>query len=269
MRPLRFAALCALLITAMRSAGQGIDSVIVERYCVVDTGFPSAGPAAAGDGRLVTYRIFIDLAPGYTLQMVYGDERHRLRISTTTAFFNDLRNGVKYADRLEADQLNTFPLAMDSWLTLGPASNGHWGVPKDLDPDGSVIECPPYPARPPDPRDMDPEGAALDLQDGLITADTLKEIVTFRLDPGYLGKVRGSMIETTDGAWAVLGGVRGITERNIVLIAQITTTGELEFLLNLQLGTPDHRAEKYVPHDPGPGEVLCPALARGRYVEHP
>jgi sugar lactone lactonase YvrE len=134
MRPFLLA--CLVLASNVLSA-QGIENVVVETYAV------TPGKTAT-DPALTTYRIYVDLAPGYRLQMVYGDKMHQLKINTTTEFFNDTEHGDNFGNRINADRLNTWPLALDSWLTIGAASDRHMGVPRELDTDGSVLECPPY-----------------------------------------------------------------------------------------------------------------------------
>ncbi|HEX2618159.1 MAG TPA: hypothetical protein VHL57_11495 [Flavobacteriales bacterium] len=242
-------ALLVLLSVLLRA--QGIDSVFTEIY--------SVQPDPVSGKTLVTYRIFVDLAPGYELQMVYGDARNQLDIATTTDFFNDEKNGARFAHQVRTTQLNTFPCAIDSWLTMNAASDGHVGLPRAWDDDGSVLECPPYAGYGLMPVDVKPLCAA----DGLLQRDSVPDVVNFRMDPGYLGDVRGSELHTMDGAWAVLGGVKGVTDRNVCLIAQLTTTGELSYHLNLQLRTPDRKVVRYVSTEArGTDEVLFPGLVR-------
>ena len=228
-----------------RAQVEGLDSVWVERYHT----------QLIGKDTLKTYRIFVDMQPGYTMQMVYGTEHQQLEIGTTSSFYNDPEHSVKYADLLSADQLNSGTAALDSWLTVGAASSGHVAVPKHLDPDGSVVKCPPY-------------GKALDRsmsickRDGLMAVDSVPQVVNFRMDPGYLGTIPGQMLHTMDGAWAVLGGTRGATAENMVLIAQLSTTGVLSYQLNLQLGAPDGSFIRLVHTAAAPSEVLLPSLRR-------
>lgn len=234
-------------------SAQGIDSVFTEVYHVQPD-------PVAGKPPLVTYRIFVDLAPGYQLQMVYGDERNQLVIATTTEFFNDDNNGTKFAYLLRGDRLNGHPLALDSWLTINAASDHHLGVPRAWDDDGSILECPPYPGYGLMPAD----GAKpLCASDGLVASDSVPETVNFRMEPGYLGTIRGSELRTMDGAWAVLGGTNGVGPNNVCLIAQLSTTGTLSYRLNIQLRTPDKKVVRYVSTAPrGTDEVLFPALVR-------
>ncbi len=249
-------ALCTMAPTRVCLA-QAIDSVFVEVYHVQESGVPGEPP-------ITTYRIYVDLAADHELQMVYGDDKHQLRLFTSTAFLNDTMNGAMYGHMIDGDHLNSSRVALDSWLTIGAASDAHWGVPRSLDEDGSILECPPYPGK----KGMQMQGpyatsTPLNVTDGLLPHKPVSEIVNFNFNPTYLRKVRGNFIETTNGAWAVLGGTKGVTDRNLFLIAQLTTTGSLAFRLNLQIETPDHEPVKYVAGDPAPGEVLYQGLNYG------
>lgn len=249
-------ALCAVVPILVCQA-QAIDSVFVEVYHVQESG-------VQGEPPITTYRVYVDLAAGHELQMVYGDDKHQLRLFTSTAFLNDTMNGAMYGHMIDGAHLNSSRVALDSWLTIGAASDGHWGVPRSLDDDGSVLECPPYPGR----KGQLLQGpyatsTPLNVTDGLVARSPINDIVNFNFNPTYLRKLRGNFIETTNGAWAVLGGTTGVTERNLFLIAQLTTTGTIAFRLNLQIETPEHEAVKYVAGDPTLGEVLYPGLNFG------
>lgn len=251
----RFVPFLLMSVMSGGARAQAIEDVLVETYAVSPD--PDGGPA------LTTYRIFLDLAPAYRLQMIYGDEAHPLVLSSSTAFFNDTVNGGKFADDIDGDQLNRWPAALDTWLTIGSASGMHKAVPKAIDPDGSSLECPPYPGT----LGAGPSGAhekmiPLCVADGLVSDTARRDIVDFKFASGYLHRSKGNVLETTDGAWAVLGGCAGATPENMVLIAQVTTSGTLHFKLNAQLAGPDRVPAKYVSSAPAPGEVLCEKLAR-------
>lgn len=250
--------LAMLAIAPFVAQAQGLEDVYVETYAVT----PGRN---AGDKPLITYRIYIDMAPGHTLQMIYGDREHQMKIGTPGFFLNDTINGAKYGDRINAEELNTWPLALDTWLTVGEVGDGYMGVPKHLDTDGSVLTCPPYLKK-----DAEGYGATgIDtgippcIADGLVRDTTDRQIVDFQFASGYLHKVGGNLLETTDGAWAALGGRRGATEENMVLIAQITASGKLYYTLNVQIAGPDGKPVKYVAHDPGPEEILFEGLSSG------
>ena len=249
-------ALCGAM--AVHATAQGLEDIFVETYAV------SPLPDQAGE-MLTTYRIYADLAEGYKLQMAYGDEQHRLKVTTTTEFFNDTINGGKFGDRVNGDALDQWPAALDTWLTIGAASDMHSGVPKHLDPNGSVIPCPPYAdIATTDTKNASAKPVTLATVDGLVRDTSRREVVDFRFASGYLDNIRGGTLLTVDGAWALLGGTKGTTPENMVLLAQISTTGDLSFQLNLQMAAPDGSVEKHVHSAPGAGEIWHPALSYPR-----
>lgn len=253
---MRFLLAVALLVLVRTLAhAQGVEGVFVETYAVT--------PATkAGEAPLSTYRLYIDLAPGYRLQMVYGDRAHQMKIGSKGYFFNDTVNGAKYADRINTDLFNTWPLALDTWLTIGAVGDHFVGVPKHLDTDGSVLDCPPYPGKGIADEGSAKTGSSLPvcIADGLQPDTAQRQIVDFQFAYGCLDKVPNNLLETTDGAWAALGGRAGATKENMVLIAQISTTAPLYYTLNLQLADPDGFPVKYVAHDPAAGEILFEGL---------
>jgi len=257
---LRLIVLLSIALATLPGYGQAIDSVLVEVYHVE--------PQAEG-APLVTYRIFIDLAEGYELQMVYGDARNPLELSTSTTFFNDTMNGSVFGDRINADRLDRYPLALDSWLTIGAASDGHWALPRAGDTDASILSCPPYTDR----STLGAKGRSLPsplcANDGLVARDSVRDVVEFRMPMGYLKDIRGSVIHTMDGAWAVLGGTPGITTDNVVLIAQLSTTGTLTYQLNVQVRTPEKRVLRCVSTEAGPADEVHIEALRGTARRQP
>ena len=252
MRRLFTIALCGAV--SVHCVAQGLEDIFVETYAV------SSVPGRP-DEALTTYRIFADLAEGYSMQMVYGDAKHDLKLITDTEFYNDTLNGDKFGDRLNGNMLQQWPLAIDTWLTIGAASDMHSGVPKHLDPDGSILTCPPYPGiGPSSAGSASSPPSTLCAVDGMVRDTSRNEVVDFRCSTGYLHKVRGGTINTNDGAWARLGGSRGTTSENMVLLAQITTTGTLSFQLNIQIAAPDRSVENHVHSAPAEGEHTHPAL---------
>ena len=77
-----------VLLNSIAHAQQGLENIIVEKYYVSNaadaTG--SIGTLPAGS---VTYRVYVDMLPGYEFQAAYGINTHVLKISTTTSFFNN------------------------------------------------------------------------------------------------------------------------------------------------------------------------------------
>lgn len=230
------------LTDADRSA---LEEVIVEKYYtsnLIDYVDTIGNYLPKGS---VTYRIFIDLKPGYSLQSVYGSDRTPLIIKTSTEFFNNTSYGVIKGDYVDDKKINENTVALDSWVTVGAATRSHYGILRSDDKDGSIIK-----------------NAAFAESDGLIAGKVRPVIyVGVDLDPFYGSKIISSF-STNDGAWAVWGGVKGPTEENRVLIAQLTTNGILTFDLNIQIGTPTGVAIRYVAGNPDADEIQFKGLVR-------
>lgn len=243
---------CVLLISVFSVAQNGLENIIVEKYYV-----SNAADAAASVGTLpvgsVTYRIYVDMRDGYKFQMAYGDLAHPLSITTTTSFFNNEDRGstTPTYTKIHAKS-NT--VMLDSWVSVGAACAGNFGIPKGEDngvlnvinTDGVLSNNDPL------------AGIPLTIQDGLIAGS-----------PGQCGLLgidaqisvfdatsqSGDSLFITDGAWYCLDGAVGPNADNKVLIAQVTTEGELSFKLNIQLGTPTGGIEIYVPENPSGSEI--------------
>lgn len=95
-----------------------------------------------------------------------------------------------------------------------------------------------------------------------MAADSVPRTTDWRFRPSYLAAIPGHVIHTMDGAWAVLGGTAGPHDGGHVLIAQLCTSGELTFRINIQVADQYRNAIKYVHSDPIDGEVLAPWLRR-------
>ena len=217
-----------LLTWSPRATAQDpVEGVLVERYAV--------RPDAVGGPDLVTYRLYIDLGEGHRLNMVYGDEQNELHLRTSTHFVNS-PNSVKYGDRMHHRDIQEGEDGYDSWLTIGAASDRHWGVPRELDvTDGAV--------------------------DGLVAMDSVPQVVNMYMEPGYLGAIPGCCLHTMNGAWAVLGGTGGLAGNGLVLIGQFTTSGELTYALNAQVQRPDGSLVRCVSTVADePDELLLPLL---------
>ncbi len=226
---------------------QGLEGVLVERYHEMPAATPDAPP-------LVTYRIYLDLGPGYSLLSVYGEKDRNLFFRTSTRFFNDTVHGAGSGELIQARHLAEFPAGIDSWLAFGFASSAHKAVPLHLDPDGSVLR-----------NGADATGpgysAALGKSDGLVAASTVPEVMYLYITRSFLESLSGHVIETEAGAYGVLGHVKGATEENMVLIAQLTTDGELSYAINAGLRTPDGGILKCIAYPSrADDEVQHPAL---------
>lgn len=242
---------CCLEIVA-----QGLEKVIVEEYYIADS-----RDVAAGGGRLkegsVTYRIFVDMKPGYRLQAVFGVENHEMHISTTTGFYNHPMYGAVMPNIIPERVLHQDLVMIDSWLTMGAASEFSYGVLKSADDSTGTIfnSTKPEPLLQNDAMNASP---APKHRDGLLRIQSeVPRIVSFGLDSlvRYFDKTSadssGVSFRTDNGSWACLNGATGPTDSNIVLIAQLTTDGILSFELNIQLISENGEVEQFVARNPG------------------
>ena len=223
-----------------------LEGIIVEKYYVSDTSNvldkdTTGGVLPIGS---VTYRIYVDMKPGYKLQTVYGNQKHTMCIKTTTTFFNNLSAGGLTGYDIKYKFINKNTVALDSWLTMSAACRTFAGVPKSDDPDSSVII-----GRP-----------SLEKKDGF-TMGVLPTPKIFNLDMGFFNQTKNdSVLCTNNGGWAALEGVKGPTADNKVLIAQLTTNGKLSFELNIQLGTPKGGTVQFVASNPEGSEIKFDGL---------
>jgi hypothetical protein len=194
----------------------------------------------------VTYRVYLDLKPGYSLQTVYGDKRHILRIETDAYFHNDSIWGQNTADFMHKILMNQRALIFDSYVSCGAAAGKHFGVLLSEDKDGSKIV-----------------NSKLKQADGLIEGKP-PAVVFYGMELEGLEDGQDlSSITTNNGAWASFDPPSEPTEENRILIMQMTTIGSFSFDLNVQLGTPDCGVENYVHSDPDleEDEIFYPGLS--------
>jgi hypothetical protein len=253
-------------------AQNGLEGIIVEKYYVSD-----AADAAGSSGVLpvgsVTYRIFVDMLPGYNFQALYGvpaPNQHVMNISTTTSFFNDEDYGGT-TPSISVNNVRKGTSLIDSYFSVGGSANGRVGVLKVDDTDGSPGNAQSI-LQNNDPSAGDPIniGNSLNLaaRDGMIPGSPVA--VTFVGLPntgnGDLGVFDGTsqvgnLFTTDNGSVAALGGAIGPdTATNIVLVGQFTTDGIFCFELNIQIGTPSGGVENYVAANPTGNEILFPPL---------
>jgi hypothetical protein len=259
---MRFLLTLSMVVLTLGLTAQGLENVYLETYYVSDANDATdtdGGNLPAGS---VTYRIFLDLEEGYELQAVFGNEAHELRFETTTLFFNNEDRGEETGDVIPDNRLDENTVALDSWVTMSAASESHFGVLKENDADGSIVGGA--------NNDGGSEGIAggllantdpsagipLTTSDGLIDG-TVPTVTVVGLDLSVFGDQNaGPLFSSNGGAWSVLEGVTGPDQDNIILIAQITTDGELSYSLNIQLGTPDGGTVQYVASNPTGDELF-------------
>jgi len=216
-----------------------LEGVIIEKYYEAtkeDTQDTSGGVLPEGS---VTYRIYIDMKPGYHLQAVYGVPKHEMFLKTTTKFFNNTNGGGQSGDQIFDRKLNDNTVALDSWVTIGVASRTRFGILKTEDNDSSILKR-----------------KTLDKADGYISGGQIQKLLYYGFDLSFFSNAKNaSYFHSDNGSWATVGGGKGKTKENRVLIAQLTTNGKLSFELNVQIGTPTGATVQYVAKNPEGAEI--------------
>lgn len=246
-----------LIVSAVASAQNGLENVIVEKYYVSNTAdsIGSIGILPVGS---VTYRVYADMRQGYKFQSVYGNIPHPLTISTTTSFFNNEDYGANTGNGIKATKANKNSVMLDSWLSVGAAADTKIGVLKDDDADASILSA----ATILQNADVT-AGTPIKTKDGMVAGSpgTFTAVgFTTELDVFDATSQFGNTFTTSNGAWACLSGAVGPDTNNRVLLAQLTTDGKLTFELNIQIGTPSGGTEQYVAKNASGSEINMTSL---------
>ena len=261
--------LAAVFVVTLSLAQNGLEGIIVEKYYVSNSA-DSAGSIGNLPAGSVTYRVWVDMLPGYNFQALYGVPGHSLTIQTSTTFFNNEDYGGLAAPFTSSTNIRKNTVLLDSYFSVGGVATGKVGVFKSDDSDGSpgnannILQN----------NDITASGpinigttTSLAAQDGMITGTPAS--VTFvglsNTGNGDLGvfdftSQTGGLFTTSNGSIAALGGVVGPTASNRVLIGQFTTDGNFSFQLNVQIGTPGGGVQNYVASNPTGSEIVIPSL---------
>jgi hypothetical protein len=256
----------AILFAGMLSVNaQGLENIIVEKYYISNANDASVnsvgGVLPVGS---VTYRVYVDMLPDYVVQSIYGDPNHELRIETSTLFFNNEDRGAVHPT-MGFNFLDDNTVMLDSWLSVGAACNGRFGVLKTADDGvGTIVNTDGV------LQNNDPlMGIPLTQQDGILLAATAPEpVITVGIGNDITvfdaqnDGTNGPLFSTFNGAWASVNGSAGPDPAtNQVLIAQITTDGTFSFNLNIQIRNQTTFAvENYVASAATGNEIEFPAL---------
>ena len=245
--------LLGLLLSFAGFAQDGLEGIIVEKF-YVSTKADNAGKIYSGDlpKGSVTYRIYVDLKPGYRFQMAYGSSTHPLFIESSEKFYNHIEDGNIQPNIIPERAYKKNIAALDSWLSVGSCGEGHLGILKEYDDnlnDDFILFEKGYLRN---KKNIIP----LYERDGMKRSVFVPFPTFFQMDS--LIYVLGSAplsnkLKLDNAAWACLGkgavGADSLTT-NCVLIAQLTTHGNLNFELNLMIGSPNGTSQKYVARNP-------------------
>jgi hypothetical protein len=246
--------LVLIIISVIQFTGfSQLEKVIVEKYYVSDL---NDATDTLGGGLPVgstTYRIYVDLAPGSVLKKIYGDANHLFSIQSTAPFFNHESDGQTFAKDFVKNRYLEGVVALDTWLTLGQttktqAGKTYVGVLKNQDVDGSFIGG------------INNDGGSELISTGLLVnndisagipltqADGMDTMATIPSSWSHFGLLDfvtgndstmfGSLTQNneflSDNFYLSNSGIMGlIPDSNQILVAQLTTTGDLSFHLNI------------------------------------
>jgi hypothetical protein len=247
-------------------AQDALEGIIVEKY-YVSTKKDNAKKNMSGelaDGS-ITYRIYVDMAPGCHFIMAYGAPNHPLEINSTELIFNHAENGAEHPLRIPERTYKKNITALDSWITIGPAGENYMGVLKESDSFKDFGMVVPFEKGflLSDKKEM---GYTLQERDGFLRSEQIPNITLYNIDTNVnvlRMETKGKSFRTENGAWACMGkGACGVDSlgSNTILIAQITTKGKLSYELNLMLRKADGSIVNYVAKDPVENEVLHKSL---------
>ncbi len=200
-----------------------------------------------------TYRVFIQLDSLYKLIKIFGDANHALKISSTSEFYNNVDFGQSFGNDIVYRRLKENALALDTWLSIGQTTTTNIGVLKSDDENGSVVGGTHNKLKMLVNNDT-LAGIPLTKADGM---DTLKNLPTLWIDKGFKNSARqdstifGSLQKGTqfisNNALIQNSGIMGADSiNNKILIAQLTTLGELSFNFNIQVMSPNKQIYNFV-----------------------
>ncbi len=275
-----FFLLVFILSNAVLIVSGQIKGVIVENYYVSDSldATDTTGVAFLQPGSK-TYRIYVELESGSRIRKIYGDSYHELKIASTADFYNNYDRPTAYFGYLiNKSWFSDNPLlVLDSWITIGRCAKTSMGVQKNMDSDGSFIGG------------NNNNGGSAGIPGGiLVNADSciglaLTQADGFIPDTSVLSQWLDNGFKDLAGADTTIFGTintgncftcnncflqqnSGVSgDSNRVLVAQVTTKGELTFKLNLEVEETDGSSTtivKYVANGDTllPGEKVSPVL---------
>ena len=239
---------------AWYNASAQLEKVILEKYYVSDANDSTDIDGGGVPVGSTTYRIYLDLKPGTVLKRIYGDENHPFSISSSEVFFNNILDGETFGKDFIKGRYFENTVALDTWLTLGQtAKQGtkyYYGILKDQDTDGSFVGG-----------STNNNGGSAEVATGLLInedttsfgrplteadgMDTLNSAPNSWLNSGILDLLSGddstmfgrlvpqSGFESNNFHLSCSGVSGTVADSNQVIIAQLTTLGELTFNINI------------------------------------
>ncbi len=231
-----------------------IERVNVETYYISDKTDATDTIGGHLEEGSTTYRIFVSLLPGTKILSIYAVTDHPLVFTSTHPFFNHREEGISFGKDLNRSRYEIGTVALDTYITIGQCSKSfsqgaYFGIPKESDPDASQVGG------------VNNDGGSQAIASGLLinaitqlgipltTSDglvTSPNVPDSWIDIGFINILTDQDTTMFGSHQAKSGflsydallrnsGVQGVdTTSNEVLIAQLTTKGEIAFELNLE-----------------------------------
>ena len=245
---------CILLLFPASIRAQ-LEKVIVEKYYVSDRNDATDTTGGILKPGSVTYRVYVDMQPGYKLTKIFGNAYHAFKITSDSVFYNNTDRGEVFAYNLLKSSYGQSTVALDTWLTLGKLTKNinsprgpyaGFGVLKPQDRNGSFVggannDGGSQPVANGLLTNADPgAGIPLTTKDGIDTMNTIPAGWLFNpttgLDSSIFGSAKPGNRFVSNDFFLQNNGVNGvIMDSNQVLIAQLTTRGKISFELNVEI----------------------------------
>ncbi len=248
----------------------GLEGIVIEPYYIADAndvgtpGFPV--PAGA-----FTYRVYVDMAPNWQLQAIFGSTNisngdvDTLVIRSTLPFFNNEDRGSVFGYLISTNNIDENTVSLDSWFTTGRSSSTTLGVRKPEDTNGGA---PAFPNIDNLLQNNDPAaGIPISSADGNIAGVsaatwTLVGITLADLALFDNSNLVGNQLTINNGAMtSFTTPLQGANATNKVLIGQFTTAGTFSGQLNVQLkNVLTGEIQQWVAKTPAIGQFTSPSL---------
>ncbi|MFM7104272.1 MAG: hypothetical protein ACKOW8_02040 [Flavobacteriales bacterium] len=253
------------IISNAQAVTPGLEGILLEKFYEVNEKDRSVQHLSGViDEGAITWRIFLDLEPGYRFQAAYGTTEHPLELNSTAVIYNHNGYGNYCPNVIMEKFFHQDILFLDSWFSTGAATETQLAIPRgyDIDRQHDFIRFEKGFLE----NDLGDGNGKLAMRDGMDDAETMVFPTFYHMDEAQKQMMTTAVsnhVVIEDGAWAAMGkGALGLDSlgRNHLLIAQITPAGDLECKLNIMIGTPDGKSLRYVYANPQENEQLHPAL---------
>ena len=220
-----------------------LEKLFIEKYYVSDLKDQTNSEGMKLPAGTTTYRIYADLEKKSKISRIFGNTKFPILIASSDTIYNDTVDGKSFGKDISRIRYSDNLVALDSWLTIGQTTTyksplASFGIPKVDDNDGSFIKSSGGFLS----NSNSEAGKALTVSDGMLSNNlnikgwSSNGLIVLSVDTsifdkgGFKKEFKSTLFELKSD------GVSGVDSvKNQVLLAQITTKGELKFNMNLEL----------------------------------